>query len=325
MLKSGARGVQLGFLLGVGTCVVAACSEPDDEPRDGPRDSGTVDNGVDAGADASVDASVPLMTMQFAQIVVGSQFACGITSSGDVRCWGDFAPSEAPSFTAAVQDLCAFEEHLCALTTAGSIECLNRPDWIPEPPTGTDFVALECMDVNTCARRSSGERVCWGTPDAAKFETSEDFVSYDGAVNYACGLRDDGSFACQGILSFDLGKPRAEPFKALASASDFNCGLTESGTIDCWGLDVNMMLDAPTGSGFTAIDASFRSACALRADRTPSCWGGSSFWHTTPSIPLMGLSVGRGFACGLTVAEGRGICWGIPSDGRLNLPLEMKQ
>ena len=75
MLKSDARGLQLGFLLGVGTCVVAACGEPDDEPRDGPKDSATADSGVERGVDASVDASldasVPLMTMQFAQVVAG--------------------------------------------------------------------------------------------------------------------------------------------------------------------------------------------------------------------------------------------------------------
>jgi hypothetical protein len=178
------------------------------------------------------------------------------------------------------------------------------------------------MDVNTCARRASGERVCWGTSDAADMQTPEDFVSYDGSVQHACGLREDGSFACFGNLPYELGEPREEPFEALASGNNFNCGLTRAGAIDCWGLDVNGTLDAPSDTGFVALYASFQSGCALRADGTPACWGASAYWDTTPSIPLSSVSVGRGFACGLTADEGRGICWGIPSDGQTDVPLE---
>lgn len=290
---------------------------------DAPLTDATPDVALDAIDDVVVrDAEPEPMTMRFERVVAGSEFACGVKADGSVRCWGETAPGAAPTFSGPVENLCAFDERLCALTQTGAIECLNYPAGALPPPTEIGFVALECMDANMCARTATGERTCWGTANAPELETAIDFVSYDGSTKHACGLYPDGSFECFGSRAFGLADPRPDPFQALHSGNDFNCGLTEAGAIDCWGLDGSGSLDAPEDTGFVALDVSFLSGCALRDDRTPTCWGASLYWDTAPVLPLSQLSVGKGFACGLTEGEGHGVCWGIFRNGQTDVPLE---
>ena len=105
----------------------------------------------------------------FGDIVVGQWFACALTIAGDeIVCWGD--PSAVGGMSVGdgpFVSIAGDGDGLCALTTAGEVECWSDPttfDWgSTRVPSGGGFTLLAAYGASGCAVHESGEVFCWGS------------------------------------------------------------------------------------------------------------------------------------------------------------------
>ena len=91
----------------------------------------------------------------------------------------------------------------------------------------------------------------------------------------------------------------------------------------CLGEDVWGALNAPPGA-FRQVSAGARYACAVAADDTLACWGGTEAGAGTPPAgKFRQVSTSREFSrphtCGVR-EDGSLACWGSNSDGQTNVP-----
>lgn len=130
---------------------------------------------------------------------VGYVHACAALDSGNVACWGDSptveligvdVDSEGSSSTRAalvpglsnVVDVAVGNAHICALEEEGQVYCLGRnpqgilavdsdadPVDTPRPVVDADdIIDIEAAGDHTCARRRTGQVVCWGGNDVGQ-------------------------------------------------------------------------------------------------------------------------------------------------------------
>src|SRR5207245_347965 len=122
------------------------------------------------------------------------------------------------------------------------------------------------------------------------------------------------------------------------------CGVTAAGTAYCWGGNgigqlgdgsttnrlTPVLVVAPAGVSFAAVDAGDFHTCGVTAAGTAYCWGGNGFgqlgdgttpYRLTPVLVAPGVSFAavtpaRLHTCGVTPA-GTAYCWGSNSVGQL--------
>jgi alpha-tubulin suppressor-like RCC1 family protein len=146
-------------------------------------DGSTTASDVPVGVIGITDAS---------QIALGSRFACAVRAGGEVMCWGDNDDGQlgVPSSLALravaatvpglrdIVQVSLLTSSACALRRGGEVMCWGRGDWgnlgdgtassngsrpDPRPVLGlSDAAFLAAGSVHICARRTTGEIVCWG-------------------------------------------------------------------------------------------------------------------------------------------------------------------
>ena len=127
---------------------------------------------------------------------------------------------------------------------------------------------------------------------------------------HTCMIAHDDQTLCFGDA------PPSTPQRAaslLAGGGDDHCLIDIDKQIVCWGDGLGV---PPTGR-FSAVSVGRQAdACALEiGTNLPFCWGDSPEVRSGPQTPLAAISVGENWACGLTVDEGRIVCWGqIPGN-----------
>jgi alpha-tubulin suppressor-like RCC1 family protein len=224
----------------------------------------------------------------FVDLCAGDYHTCALRASGEVLCWGgnsngqlghgtvnDFRlPLPVTGLGDAVQLACG-GYHTCARRAGGTVVCWGRDaegqagtggsgdgrQWLePVSVVGLDDVVdVSAGYMQTCAVRSTGDLLCWGSAsgggewmpdrgvlDAVPLPTPRPgfpLAQRVGAgLHHICVLGRDGSVTCEDDISHFHGNPtpptRVDGITdavALRVAAGFRCALDQQGGVSCWG------------------------------------------------------------------------------------------
>ena len=294
-------------------------------------------------------------------IAAGQDHTCAVLTGGALSCWGyngsnklgdgtSVGQADSPELTLLTADIAAVvtgENHTCALTTGGQVQCWgddrdgqagngneNGDQSVPSSELATGNIAV--LDVaagsgTTCARGGVGKVSCWGS-------------DYHGVVGNGAVVGDVISPAAPLVFPGNANV-------AQVDVGDYNaCALSNGGLVTCWGPDGHGQLG--NGAGSADVDAppvpitlpapgtasqialGSEHACALLTDGTVTCWGldsagqlgngaGSADVDAPPTpitLPAPGtaVSITAGAAHTCAVLTGGAVtCWGDDTAGQL--------
>ncbi|MCO5565153.1 hypothetical protein L7F22_018826 [Adiantum nelumboides] len=143
----------------------------------------------------------------------------------------------------------------------------------------------------------------------------------NGMATAACGLQVETHYPqCWGNHPYlrDLSPPVNSSFWAISSGGFFVCGLLyDSSYPSCWGQVNNSVIPSQFLSiSYSNINSGGYHACGVRDDNTDSpgsvdCWD-NTFGQASPppNQPMISVTAGDLFTCGLLASTRRVICWG---------------
>lgn len=235
--------------------------------------------------------------------------------------------------------VCAGEEHGCALRESGTLECwgnntqgqLGVGDLEPRstPAVVSDLPRVEklvCGGFNTCVvTRDAGLR-CWGE-------------NHEGQAGQADG------FDAPDVLT-PMAAKLPGPVRDVSVGQGHVCALLESGALYCWGRntvgqlgidDPEAQVRVPTevtpGVLYRSVSAALSHTCAIRDDGQLACWGdnrngllGRDAPRTAVYAPItigaaadyIAVRVSWFHSCALRPG-GQLWCWGRNIEGQLGL------
>ena len=321
--------------------VGAACGEVDDLDNCGAQRT------VDCGGCAANLWCTRNQCEGTAHIVAGADSTCAVTTSGQLKCWGDnyytqlgfgqlgaapfsFAsPQRVPDRGFSVASLSIGREHACAVTALGGIRCWGRNSdgqlgdgtWnnptTPVTPIGlgAGVAQVTVGGTHTCALTSQGAAKCWGRNDL--------------------GMLGDGTYT-----------ERYAPVDVFGSSSgvvevsagvQHSCALLTSGRIECWGYGEDGQLGYSTpqfsyaqnlprdatyvSSGLAHIEAGAWHSCGITPTGGVDCWGWNHSYQVNDATHPVGFDrvvVGDSHTCALTTT-GAVQCWGANLDNQLGI------
>ncbi len=292
----------------------------------------------------------------FADIEVGEEHSCGLTTNDIAYCWGSnyrgmlgnggtasTARPEAVAGLLPFSSIAAGFHHTCGITLAGEAYCwgsnadgqlgLGSPDnnahSTPEQVAGgLTFSSIAAGTNHTCGITTSDVAYCWG----------DNFY----------GQLGDGSRSDRGTPTPVSGN---HTFTEVSAGAEYSCALDAGGNAFCWGRNSRGQVgdgstvdrDVPTavlgGNVYTLISSGGRSldylqthSCAIASGGPAYCWGSNKLGqlgigasddqaHTAP-VPVTGgltfdrLSAGGGHTCAIT-PQSTVYCWGAGGSGQL--------
>jgi alpha-tubulin suppressor-like RCC1 family protein len=189
-------------------------------------------------ADSSVSVAARGLTQDAVDVAAGSWFSCGLTSVGEVRCWGDNQKGQLGNTT---------------VTESSSI-----------PVVVTGLTSVKAIDARTnraCALKSNGDVWCWGDnsygqagPFPLVEKTPPTKVPLPGSATriatgdyHTCALLQDETVSCWGDNSvgqvgqsnLDVYSPTAVSGLAgvidIGAGFNHSCAALRSGEVRCWG------------------------------------------------------------------------------------------
>ena len=284
-------------------------------------------------------------------LAAGDGHTCALTSAGAVQCWGynlfgqlgiggtgsnSPIPIQVTGLSGPVTALVAGEQHTCALTSGGAVQCWGWNFYgqlgigsatnssIPVTVTGLSgpVTALAAGNYHTCALTSAGAVQCWGNNGYGQLGNGN-------TINFATPVTVTGL---------------SGPVTALAAGRIHTCALmTSMGGVQCWGwnfygqLGNNSTTDSlipVTAAGLSGpvkvLVTGDNYTCGLTSTGAVQCWGLNSVGQlgnssTTNSAapvtvglsgPATALAAGTDHNCAL-ISTGAVQCWGNNSSGEL--------
>ncbi|HET9004781.1 MAG TPA: hypothetical protein VFN39_12325 [Gemmatimonadaceae bacterium] len=272
-----------------------------------------------------------------------------------------------------IADVAVGQEHSCALTTGGSAFCWGSNEarqlgsgndsstLAPVPVAGTHhFIAISAGAGYTCALDERGAAWCWGTGERGQLgtgrpsdssrvpvavQTARRFAAISSSVSHSCAVERTGAVWCWGANeSGQLGAATpalsalpvsvdGHSFRDVAAGPSFTCATTVDGGVDCWGVGTPNAgsagpLPIPGLHEIVAVSAGANVTCAIDSSGAGWCWGANDFGQLgagrldrrdapvraplriATDAPLVHISVGDGRSCAIA-AGGALFCWGI--------------
>ena len=242
---------------------------------------------------------------------LGSMFACALTHSGSVYCWGENGSNQ--------------------LGDGTSTDRLSPVAVIDLPP---NVIAVSTGASHACAMTGEGDVVCWGgnqygqIGDASNLprsspvhvkNLSDKIIAISAGGYHSCALTRAGTVQCWGNNA----------------AGELGVNIASSTCLNDIGDQVACVSTPQTLGGFdsavVAISAGMFHTCALTRNGTVYCWGYNEFGQvgdgtlTNVSAPkaisgisgsVLSLTAGAQHTC-VIVASGSAYCWGDNQVGQL--------
>lgn len=315
----------------------------------GDRTNGAIgDNGLMTGSQTTPVAISG--GFNFQQISLGASHACGVTTTGGVKCWGWNAngqlgdnsttnrktPVNASGLVSGVLKVEAGGSSTCALLNTGAVKCWGS-NISGQLGDGTKTDRLTPVDViglsaqassisvgygHACAQLVTNQLQCWG------YNTNQQIGDgYLGYVNKPTNVTGMANGALHG-----------------SAGSKHACIVDSSGALNCWGYNnVGQLGDGTTvnrstpvvviGSNVKKVALGSNHSCALKQDESVWCWGNNFYGNlgvgdnTDRFSPtqVSGLGAGSGVkeisagdqhSCAL-FGNGTIKCWGGDGSGQL--------
>lgn len=269
------------------------------------------------------------VAVQARQVATSASGSCVVTEDEEVRCWGLKTP-QTFSDEPALLDVDTGYLHSCALGGSGQVYCWGDnssgqlghggDEALWTRPTLVEGLAgavqISTGGGHTCARRSSGEVMCWGyggdgqLGDGRRSARSSvtpvsgltDTVDLSAGDAHTCAVDGAGQIWCwgwnrSGQLGDGTTEDRLEPVAVegleapavwVSAGYEHTCAVLETGQIACWGYNVAGELgDGSTHSSArpvvvdlpevaVAVSAGDSHTCALDRQGRAWCWGKDS-------------------------------------------------
>jgi alpha-tubulin suppressor-like RCC1 family protein len=310
------------------------------------------DDRVAGPSDQATDESGPSLAttttaLAFSQVSAGGAHTCGLTSGGQVYCWGWNYSGQIGDGTVETRthptlvlggllfrQVSAGEEHTCALTTGYRAYCWGR-NGLGAAGDGTTierrltpvavasslaFRQISAGGRSTCALTNSTNKIyCWGS-----------------------GILGNGSSST--LHTTPQLVSGARTYREVSVGGSHTCAVSTMQKVLCWGYNNYGQLGNGAASSFTAVNpvavagtlqylqvsAGSYHTCAVTITDKAFCWGngrqgqigdGKMYLRFTPRAVLGGLSfdrvsAGHAHTCGETTGN-RAYCWGWNESGEL--------
>ncbi|MBO9662541.1 hypothetical protein [Dokdonella sp.] len=318
----------------------------------GANDNGQLGDGSTTQPSAPVD--VVGLSSGVAAIAAGFSSSCAVTTTGDVKCWGDNLYSQLGDGSTVSSSVPVDVLHLPSRTRAATISFTHA-----------------------CALGTQGDVACWGdnglgqlgrgdsssTPGLVPMDVhglGKGFASFDAGFDHTCALSRGGAPLCWGDnqlgqlgVGVTASAPNPTPLAVVGlagEASTFSaggyhtCAKLASGGVQCWGYNGDGELgDGSTTSSTLPVDvpaldeddarlsAGGQHGCAITDAGAAKCWGWNahgqlgddSFVDRLAPVAVAGLdgdvasiAAFDSHTCALT-ADGGVKCWGYNYFGQL--------
>ena len=212
---------------------------------------------------------------------------------------------------------------------------------------------LSCGDTHCCVLSVDGIAHCWGNNSYGQSSPPDRiFKHITSGVNYTCGLLEEGTVECWGLIEEG---PESE-FAQIDAGTSSVCGSKSNNTVECWGensvehtfdnnivqvtvgfrffctLTINGQVectDQNFGSGErfqqlsinTSNSGNDNNICGINHNDSLECYADFP-QNNRPDGLFSQVSVGGSFACAIQKADSTVECWGHDSYGVLNTPPE---
>ena len=262
----------------------------------------------DDGDACTTDACVPASGCTHTPVVgcssglpfvdAGTDYACGLTSAGTLKCWGNALTPPTGTYT----QLSVGVFDACAVDATGKLTC-----WGTDKSTiGNGQTGVKAVSVGTyqaCAVMSDTSVQCWSSESSytTGIPAGTGYSQVTAGWNHSCALKSDGTAICWGSSLFGIQSVPNAKFKRIAAGDDFTCGVKTDGSLACWGYDWHGATSKIPSSGVYTDVIVDEQACALRSDGAIVCWSNDQYGETIPTANSKWLRGGAGvyITCGV--------------------------
>lgn len=253
-------------------------------------------------------------------IAAGEYFACALSESGQVFCWGDNSyaqlgrgkqpgelawsstPEAVQGLPSNISAISLGRYHACALSKNAEIYCWGdnsraqigdgtnigvRTHAVKNALSGITQIATGAK--HTCALTQAGKAYCWGSARMGQVG-----VGPNSSNSYPVGGKRE-FLTPQAVL-------QAATYTKIYAGGDTSCAITSAGTLDCWGLNNYNQIETrqqwfqtytPTKVAIpgtvTNLAMNWHHLCAETSSNQTYCWGRNDVGQLGPNIPLRTL------------------------------------
>ena len=203
----------------------------------------------------------------FRAVALDDKYACAITSTDEVRCWGEPARGASPP-EGRFSRIVVHGAGACGLKSDGSVMCWGVPATWTTPPAGP-FVDVALTGTHVSAVRPDGTFVLWGMDAGSRAMNATRVWANDCQT---CVLDHHGTAACRDDQRQDTTYPG--PWRSFTPACRGGCGLLEGDGLRCAPAGTFALSGDPVlPKGAVEVVSTPNRLCALSPPSTFACTG----------------------------------------------------